>query len=292
MLGKSFVFQPQVIIIALYTGNDARETLRTVYSIDRFKRFRHPSLSLESFAAEINDDAEKDSWEVSISDHNRTIFTPLRRLLSNRRLDKGVQEGYSIMHRILKEMNSVMQSRAIKLFITVFPTKEFVYGEMAGELSLNPPQEYTQLLLDEGDNIKELVTVIKSQSNLHYIDLIGFLRSVVRTDQDLYPPDQDGHPMPKGYDGIGRFLASQVAEFIAQPISGAVEVEISTEKRIYLLLREKQSWIFDSFDLVLANGWSKESVKRVAHRAVADIPIVGRINAINPALYGPAASDN
>jgi hypothetical protein len=56
------------------------------------------------------------------------------------------------------------------------------------------------------------------------------------------------------------------------------------------LLKDNGVYIFESPDFIEGNGWSPGSVKNVTEEDVADLPLRGVINEINPPLYGPLGS--
>jgi hypothetical protein len=65
-----------------------------------------------------------------------------------------------------------------------------------------------------------------------------------------------------------------------------VALEAEGGYTIYLL-RDNGLRFFESFDLVLQNGWTEASVVVVKSRDIAGYPYLGNIREVDPKRFGP-----
>lgn len=210
MASRAVVFQPKVIVIALYTGNDLFESFRLVYSTEVWKRLRiTPNVTLADLPKVNFPPLESDKWQAKFHDGSFVTFTPAPRLLSNDRSSTGIQAGLEIVKQVLAELNQISQKFSVPIFVALIPTKELVYAARVTEEGIAAPQAYTDLVRIESENIALIESAIGSDSQLKLIKLLPALQSALNKG-GLYPSDANGHPLKLGYNVIAQEVAKSI----------------------------------------------------------------------------------
>jgi lysophospholipase L1-like esterase len=286
MFSKAVSFQPRVIVIAFYSGNDPLESFRDVYGNEHWGWLKpDQSLSPADIPPVEFPAPESEWWEVVFNDNVKTIFTPLLRYSSNSDLPV-VNAGYEIMARVAQNIGDVAGQTPIKIIFTIIPTKELVYAEKVKQESLVPPESYTTLVEGERRHIGMLEAVIKNLPGVEYVDVVTKLQQAALGPVPLYPSTIDGHPVFAGYQVIGNTIADHVSGFIDKQADGLLALEVAEGHRVYLL-RDNGLRMFESLDLILQNGWAEANLKVVKSRDIAGYPFLGNISEVDPDKYGP-----
>lgn len=287
MLEKALVFGPEVIIVAFYTGNDPLESFMLVYGNPYWQALMPDKTLTAGDVPKSTFPAPKEEhWPVAFKDGVKTVFTPTLRLVSNLE-HPAVQAGYKIMAEVARLIAESVADLEVKLFFTIIPTKELVYAKKVLAEGLQVPQDYQTLIVREETNIEQLSRQIQSYPQVAYVDVLQPLQQHAMQAAGLYPEDDNGHPVALGYDVIGRVLAGAVKPHLSIQRRELVTLEVAPEQYKYLLLTDNGVYIFESIDFIESNGWLPGRVKTVAQEDIADLPLRGVINEVNPALYGP-----
>jgi len=286
MFTKAVLFQPRVIVIAFYTGNDPLESFQDTYGNEHWAWLKpDPALTPADIPKIEFPAPESEWWEVIFSDKVKTIFTPVLRYSSNS--DHPVANaGYDIMARVARDIGAVADKTRTKIVFTIIPTKELAYAGKVKQEGLDPPESYARLIEGEQRHIEKLEAVIKSLPGLEYVDVVTPLQKAILGEVPLYPSSIDGHPVFAGYEVIGNAIADHISGFINKKTDGPVALEAEGGYSIYLL-RGKGLRFFETLDLVLKNGWTREDITVVKPREIAGLPYLGNISEVEPEKFGP-----
>jgi lysophospholipase L1-like esterase len=283
-------FQPNVVIVAFYSGNDATESFTLAYGNENWG-FLRPDLNLKAsdVPAVIFPTPESETWKVHFKDGSETIFVPKLRYTSNDRDHRAVRAGWSILSTVAARLASEANKRGIKLILTIVPTKELAYARKVAIENLAPPEEYRALVAAEAANITDFAKQIKALSNVHYVDLIEPLQLAVLKPSAYYPPSRNGHPLAAGYKVIAEALYPVVLQLNPARPLGPVAVTTNDDKRVLLLTTREGVWRVTSTQVLAANGWKLGNVPVVTERDLAGKPFRGVLVEINPQRFGPNA---
>ena len=285
MISKAVRFQPKAILIAIYTGNDPLETFRLVYSSSVWKRLRTDSevnLKMIPKAPPVTEDI----YSVILPDIGEVKFTPGRRFLSNDRESKVVQVGYAIIDKILGEIDNFAANSGIDVFVTIIPTKEYIYSPLLEKHIKDINPVFQHLVRDERGWIEYLQGRIEELPELEFLELHSALRSASGKVELLYPTNENGHPYPPGYNLIAQVLASKLKGRFPRLKDGVYRAKQYGEDQLYLFREGKLYWI-QGMNTFEGNGWQVSDLKDVSSRELSNYTISGRINAVNKNDFGP-----
>lgn len=284
---KSLFFQPKMVIVAFYTGNDPLETFRLAYSNNRWVKYQtDKSLSIKNMPYVEFPPPKEDLWGVVFKDKVGTVFTPKNRLHSNEK-SKVVQAGYDAMLMVATEIARVCKEKNIKLVFTIIPTKELVYSEKIKSEIKDIPEEYSTLVNNEQEYIQWISSKFMSISDAQYIDIVKVLQKEAQQQLALYPDDGNGHPIATGYKIIADQLAKEI-ELSWQIPEGLVALFTSKSNYQLGLIRGDNYWQFSNTELIEANGWSPETVPvSIKPRDIANLKKQGFIATVDQQKYGP-----
>lgn len=287
MLGKAMVFKPEAVVVAFYTGNDPLESFAQVYG-SPYWRDLIPDKSLTAAdAPKVVFPAPKEEWwEVQFKDGVKMVFTPALRLTANSD-HPAVHAGYRIMADVARIIAESVADLKVEIFFTIIPSKELVYSQKVLNDGLQAPKDYLALIEREKANLEQLAKNIRANANVTYVDMLQPLQKSALQAIPLYPTDENGHPVAAGYSVIGRILAGAVKPYLSTPRQELATVEVAPGQFRYLLLQDDSIYIFASLDIIEKNGWPSGTVKTITQAEIADLPLRGVINEINPTLYGP-----
>jgi hypothetical protein len=120
--------------------------------------------------------------------------------------------------------------------------------------------------------------------------VIAPLQSAALGDKQLYPDDDNGHPVEDGYKIIGDAVAETVAPLIPKTPRGLVAVMDESQQHYRLfLVNGEELWDIDDTKVLEANGWTGHGQPTtVTERDLAGLPRRGPLSAVDPARFGPA----
>lgn len=217
---KALAFQPHVVIVAIYSGNDAIDAFTIAYASDYWKEFRvDPALKLEDLPEIQFPPPEEEWWVFHAKDGLEMAFTPRYRHLTNRREDHAVMVGYQITQKAVKEILSLGAEYGVKTLITALPSKELAYAKRVKSSALasdaDPvPDAFERLVEDETRNVEELKALVEAHTTGAYLDLLNPIQQAAMTQDQLYSTDRDGHPTVVGHRVIAEIVSKQIASRI------------------------------------------------------------------------------
>jgi hypothetical protein len=288
MFGYALAFQPRVVIVAFYTGNDPLESFQMAYGNEHWAELvPDPALSAGDAPAVSLDTATDEQWDVVFRDGVHEVFTPRYRLASNDD-HPAVIAGYAIMAKVAERISKLAQSKGVSVIFTIIPTKELVYARKVAAEGLDAPVEYRKLVMLEQQRIDGLRGYLEKLTGVRYVDTLEALQQAALGDVNLYPDVGNGHPVSSGYEVIGKALAQAVRESLPPLRSGLYALMDSDSFKVLLINREG-AWYFNDFDLLEANGWPPEELQTIGLRDIKNIPHRGVVDAVDPARFGPAS---
>jgi len=211
---KALHFNPRIVLVAFYTGNDPLESFRLAYASDRWSNLRpDPTLAEKDMPHGIFPPPEDEWWKVDFSDGVTTIFTSALRLGSNND-HPAVHAGYQIMAEVGRRLGEMAREQQIFLVFTVIPTKELVYEKKVNREELNPPPDYLALIQAEKENLSNLVEQLQKVSGAVYVDVLEPLQNAALTMTNIYPRNINGHPLALGYAVIAKAMTQDIEKVL------------------------------------------------------------------------------
>ena len=288
MVTKATSFQPMVIIVAFYSGNDAIETFRVAYGVEQWADLRvDPGLDSSDAPKMVFPVREDGLWPVQFNDGSAMVFTPALRLAANED-HPAVAAGYRIMAGAATEMSRSTAVFRTPLVFTIIPTKELVYAPKVRRESIAAPGEYGSLVEAEARRIEDLANHLAGVQRAMYVDVLGPLQQAALTGRAIYPSDQDGHPLPAGAEVIGRTLAKAARRFVPDKPEGLAAIRYANGATRLLLVKPNGVWVFPSPDLAVKNGWKGDFII-VSPRSIEGLPRCGVIEGVDPERFGPGS---
>lgn len=213
---KMLAFEPKVVVIAHYMGNDSLECFRLAYANDFFRdMIPNPALS--------QDDLPKypktKGWRVEFADKKVHVFIPEVRLICNAK-NPVVDAGYDIMKEASRRISAVADKKGVKVIYTIIPTQETVFTKKIADEGIEPPQAYKELVQCEQERIDDLASFFDQLPSSRYVGILASLREAVMGPERFYRLKvRDGHPFPLGYGIIAKALAPAVREMLDKHVS-------------------------------------------------------------------------
>lgn len=287
---KAIAFQPRVIVVAFYTGNDPLESFRVAYSYDAWKKLiPDPSLSASDIPKVVFPAPESELWKVSLGGGHSTVFTPKLRYSSNMN-HPAVRAGYAVMAGSAREIGRIANQAGVQVVFTIIPTKELVYERKILSEDIIPQQDYLALVAAEKANIAKLKSVILNLEGATYIDLLDPLQEAAMEPGNLYPSNKDGHPLAQGYGIIAATVAKSVEKFLPMRIRGFAVLELGSGNYKPILINREGYWYFAGKadkTLIEKNGWNVSNAPVINLREIADLEYAGEISDVQPERFGP-----
>ncbi len=288
MFTNAVLFQPGVIVVAFYTGNDPVESFQAAYGIESWHwLIPDAALSKADLPRVEYPPPESAKWHVAFSNGEKIVLTPALRLASN--MDNpAISAGYDIMARVAREISEQAGKLDIRVVFTIIPTKELVYARKIKLEGLDAPDDYTRLVKRETGNLQMLADVIRALPDAGYIDVLGPLQEAALSTPALYPPGDNGHPLTAGYRVIGDTIANAVDGLLPAVLKGGVAIR-KVDGYLVMLVKDDGVWHFSSMDVVEKNGWSMDQIRLVQDRDISRLPYGGVIRDVDPERFGPMA---
>ncbi|HZT89704.1 MAG TPA: SGNH/GDSL hydrolase family protein [Stellaceae bacterium] len=140
----------------------------------------------------------------------RTIFTPAgRHGVVDPKLP-AVQEGLRITERAFAEMREAAARQGAHLLVVLIPTKEHAYCAYLEQTKTALPPEYAGLCRDEG-LVEEDLSAYLASAGIAHVDALGPMQKAVADHVQIYPADENGHPLAAGYAVIARTVRDALA---------------------------------------------------------------------------------
>jgi lysophospholipase L1-like esterase len=288
IFSKALFLEPRVAVVAFYSGNDALDSFKDAYGIDRFADLRlDPSLTADDMP-EVQFPAPRDQWwEVTFRDGTRTTFSPELRLACNDRNTKAVRAGYAIMAEVVRRLAARAATERVKLVVTIIPTKELGFAPRIEREGIKQTAPFTALIANERENIAEFEAACRRVPGVTYVDLVEQLQARVAAGTDVYPTSSDGHPLAAGYRTIGECLAATVIGDLPDLRDGFYCLRAPDDRPWYYLYRNHQLWVFHRPRVAEQNGWSPDEARPVTNRDIARLEVAGIISAVDRTRFGP-----
>lgn len=279
-------FQPRVIIVAFYSGNDAMESFTLAYGNERWGSLRPDPGLTEDDAPKVEfPPPENERWPVRFADGVQTIFTPGLRHTSNDRSLAAVRAGYAVLARTAERIASYAGDS--KLIMTVIPTKEQVYENKVAAEKLSPPAAYNRLVADEKANIAGLAAKLAKLPGVTYVDLVAPLQNAAMTNIALYPTNWDGHPVDEGYAKIADAIAKAMKGMVRKMPFGPVFLQVASKEKPVLFVKNGHYFTIRSKSLLTENGWPTDvAYPLLSRRDLAALTLGGAVT-VGPDFSSP-----
>lgn len=274
------LFQPRVLIIAFYTGNDPLESFNMAYNYDIWNTLiPDSSLSASDIPDSSNALEESAQWPVTFSDGTSTTFTPKWRYLSNQD-HPAVRAGYSIMANVADDIVTMVRPKGISVVFTIIPTKELVYETKLTADSIDTSEDYDKLIHAEKANIEQLEKDILKIEDALYVDVVGALQNAALDAAPLYLEDSNGHPIDRGYQVIADALAPTVQAEIPDRPTGLALIQVAEDGYKSVFIEEGQYWHFSKdpgISTIERYGRRLYEAPLISARDIADLNYAGLI---------------
>jgi hypothetical protein len=150
MFTNATLFQPRVVVVAFYSGNDPLESFAIAYGVEHWAALRpDPRLTGAEAPSVAFPPPESELWHVKFKDGSTTTFSPKLRLASNVPDHPAVKAGYAIMREVAHQISVLAQPFDTKLVFTVIPTKELAFAEKVRRDGIETPADYAELVSAE-----------------------------------------------------------------------------------------------------------------------------------------------
>jgi lysophospholipase L1-like esterase len=266
---KAAAFRPAHVIVALYSGNDSLETFRTVYSVNYWKSLRvDPELSVSDMPKIQFPPDPSTLWTTALSDSSSMTFAPSLRLPAVSLKDSVISTAYTIIEKTLKDMSASTKSYGAQLWLTIVPTKELVYARRLQDESINLPDAFTRLIMEETARTEQLLSFAQS-AGISTIELLPALQEAVLKNNSLYPEDSNGHPLVAGYKLIGRIVSKEISEKLPPLKETLYQVTPGNGETWYYLFRDGVLRKFSGVEQVTENGWNAQEATQMEFEQLA-----------------------
>jgi len=271
---KAIAFQPQVVIIGIYSGNDAIDAFRFAYASDYWKDYRvDPDIKLEDVPPIQFPPPENEWWTLRAKDGFEMAFTPRYRHLTNLRDDHSVRVGYAITQKVAEEILSLSAKYGVRTYITALPSKELAYARRvrASEPASGTapmPDTYDRLVEDETQNVRELQALVESHTPGAYLDLLNPLQEAALTHDGLYSRDRDGHPTAAGHRVIATHVSSAISSQLATLADGIYRSRPRSGREALYEVEGGTCRYLESEEDLVSHGHSPEEVQDIPFRMI------------------------
>ncbi|MGI9592655.1 MAG: GDSL-type esterase/lipase family protein [Myxococcota bacterium] len=203
---NALAFEPRVIVVAFYAGNDPMESFRLAYALDHWRELRpDPELDVDDAPREPPGDGWL-GWNTSLPGGIDLRFTPGRRLYSLQD-HPTTNAGWEIMAAVGERMAARAEEGGIALVLTLIPTKERVFAPLLAREGIAVPEPFAELVAAERRREAALAERLGALPAVTWVDVASPLEQAVARGQRTHRLDGDGHPVPAGYALIARAVA-------------------------------------------------------------------------------------
>jgi lysophospholipase L1-like esterase len=287
MFMNAAAFRPRAVVVAFYTGNDPLDSFSVAYGSDQWRALRaDPKLKASAGPAVAFPPPESEWWTPKVGGAPMT-FTPKLRLLNNE-AQPAVDGGYGVIRKAATVMAENARRAGFVAAMTIVPTKELVYAPRLAAEKVEPSADYRALIDAEQRRIEELKAYFATLPSTTYVDLVQPLQAAALKDRGLYPDSLNGHPLAPGYEVIGATVAAALAPGLPARVSGWVKVNQEQDGRSVqvFLVRDGVAWMFETNEMIAANGWRSVEPRAVDIRDIAALP-KRIVTEADPRRFGP-----
>lgn len=271
---KALQFQPRLVIVAFYTGNDPIETVNLALTMESWRKYMAGfSITKEDIPAIKFPPPDNEHWQVEFGDGAKTGFTPAMRLISNMR-HPAVDLGYEIMLAVARDIAEVSSSRGISPIFTIIPTKEFVFLDKIRKDEIKTIQSYEDLIEAESYRISWLENELRSLPGATYVEVTSALQEAALKPGLLYPDNINGHPLGYGYAVIATQIAEAVRASVPAPPQGLAISKTVSAMQFPVYIRNGQQWLVDGDAAGLINKLNPPVVESMR---LSGLTLMGRI---------------
>jgi lysophospholipase L1-like esterase len=211
---NALAFEPKVVVVAFYAGNDPMESFRLAYALDHWEELRpDPDLDVDDAPREPPGDGWQ-GWNTTLPGGQALRFTPGRRLYSVQD-HPTADAGWEIMADVAARMAEVADPRGVALVFTLIPTKERVFAPLLAREGVAVPEPFAQLVEAERRRSAAFAARLEALPSSVWVELAVPLERALLAGRETHRSDGDGHPVPAGYALIARTVAPAVAEQLA-----------------------------------------------------------------------------
>jgi hypothetical protein len=161
------------------------------------------------FAAKAADEADNLITYRDDKHHVILNLDPRLRFLDMR--DQRIQAAMEITSHVVSDMRSVAEQHAMRLIVTLIPTKERVYGKLLERAGYRDKYWRLAEALDQEDTARAWLAGILREHDIEIVNLLPALEAEV-DEHDLFPLT-DGHPNKDGY----RVIAETINRYLNSP---------------------------------------------------------------------------
>jgi hypothetical protein len=166
------------------------------------------SVTARRLRAYLPKDREKN---VVVSDAlNDTIMSKSRLRVLRDSMDlkhPEIAHSLEITKTLISRMVSRGQENGVQTVVMVIPSKEFIFHGYLARAAQPLPEVYQQMVTSEASLRSAVLAWLSSQS-IAYVDIAPAISEAVTKHAGIYPHDNDGHPLPAGYEVYAKALYS------------------------------------------------------------------------------------
>ncbi|MCB9030030.1 MAG: hypothetical protein H6619_03190 [Deltaproteobacteria bacterium] len=263
---KALFFQPKVIVVAIYTGNDFHESYKTAYSIAGWKPLRPSTeLTIDNLPKVAFPPPKSERQKVIFNDGYETEFTIEHRLVGNDRSEPAILAGVQIVKNVIDRIAALASKvSGVKVFVTIVPTKETVYSKRVKQENIQLPDKYNLLVTDEGKNSDEIKAFIQTKPNLTYIEIAKALIENATSYSAFYPENENGHPNEAGHGLIAKVISEAIKPSLDQMLSGLIKVLSDHNEYDFYYIKDGMMWFVNSELIENKNSISEIKLRELA----------------------------
>jgi lysophospholipase L1-like esterase len=150
-----------------------------------------------------------DDGNVVISHNNNdTVISKmrLRDLHDNMDLNQPkIARSLEMTKTLISRMAARSRQNGIELIVMVIPSREYIFHELLSGSRQDLPEIYQQMASSEAILRADIASWLTAQG-LPYVDIAPKLLEAVKSQGDIYPRINDGHPLPAGYAAYANAL--------------------------------------------------------------------------------------
>lgn len=149
-----------------------------------------------------------DSNIVISHTRNDTVISKmrLRDLRDNMDLNQPkIARSLEMTKTLISRMAVRSHQSGVELIVMVIPSREYIFHELLSGSRQDLPEIYQQMASSEAILRANIASWLTAQS-LPYVDIAPTLLEAVKSQADVYPRANDGHPLPAGYAAYANAL--------------------------------------------------------------------------------------